>query len=114
VRFPKGDITGFDAPGAGTGAYQGTSASSINAAGAIAAHYVDTSATPHGFVCAANGAITTFDVPGSEGTSASSINAAGIVTGSYIDANDATHGFVRATDGTITAFDAPGAGTSAD
>src|ERR1019366_6375757 len=103
----------FEAPGAGTGAGQGTYASSINRAGAITGDYRDASGTFHGFVRAADGTITDFDVPGSTGTSPSSINAVGVIAGSYGDASNVSHGFVRAADGTITTFDAPGAGTGA-
>ena len=82
--------------------------------------YVDASNVPHGFVRDANGAITTFDVPGA-GTGAfqgtlvfgpsGAISAAGTILGNYIDASYAVHGFVRAPNGAITSFDAPGAGT---
>src|ERR1035438_10508868 len=39
VRAADGVITTFDAPGAGTGTYQGTDAYGINAAGVIAGAY---------------------------------------------------------------------------
>src|SRR5437667_337320 len=54
----------FDAPGAGTGAFQGTFALDINQAGAIAGETTDASNVSHGFVRAPDGAITTFDAPG--------------------------------------------------
>jgi hypothetical protein len=70
----------------------------------------------HGFVRAADGTITTIDIPGAgtggdQGTLVNTINAAGTVAGLYVDPNNVNHGFVRAADGTITTFDAPGAGT---
>src|SRR6267143_580013 len=54
----------FDAPGAGTGAFQGTLAQSVNAAGAIAGYYDDASNAFHGFLRARDGTVTTFDAPG--------------------------------------------------
>ena len=55
-------FTTFDAPGAGTGAYEGTFGGGINTAGAIAGEYLDANNVFHGFVRAANGTITTFNV----------------------------------------------------
>lgn len=65
---------------------------------------------------AANGTITTFDVPGAgtgsgPGTEPYAINPAGEIAGWYTDASNVNHSFVRAAGGTITTFDAPGAGT---
>jgi len=45
-----GSIITFDVPGAGTGFRQGTTATSINAAGLITGYYVDASNFYHGFV----------------------------------------------------------------
>jgi len=111
-------ITPFDAPGAGTGAQQGTIASSINDVGAITGNYADASNVNHGFLRAADGTFTTFDAPGAgtgpvQGTVPFGINLAGTITGEYIDGSAVRHGFLRAPDGTITTFDAPGAGNSA-
>jgi hypothetical protein len=50
VRAPDGTITTFDAPGAGTGAWQGTFPLTINPAGAVTGYYVDASGVAHGFV----------------------------------------------------------------
>jgi hypothetical protein len=50
VRAPDGTITTFDAPGAGTGAGQGTTANSNNPEGAITGYYIDASNVIHGFV----------------------------------------------------------------
>src|SRR6266566_1007138 len=109
-------ITTFDAPGAGTSPGQGTTAFSINPAGASAGRYVDASGAFHGFLRTPDGAITTFDVSGAgtgpgQGTRAANINPSEAIAGRYIDASDVSHGFLRAPDGTITAFDAPNAGT---
>jgi len=72
----------------------------------------------HGFLRAADGKLTTFDVPGGgtgffQGTYPASNNSAGEITGNYTDTNDVNHGFLRAPDGRITTFDVPGAGTGA-
>jgi hypothetical protein len=45
-----GAITSFDAPGAGTGSYEGTVAFAINAAGTITGMYVDANSVMHGFL----------------------------------------------------------------
>jgi hypothetical protein len=50
VRTPDGTITTFDAPGAGTGLFQGTIPSGINPAGAIVGYYLDASYVFHGFL----------------------------------------------------------------
>jgi hypothetical protein len=101
-----GAITTFDAPGAGTGwlvgvggVLAGTAGVGINAAGEVAGAYLDADAVYHGFLRAAGGAITTFDVPGAGagplgGTIAFSINAAGSIAGTFIDENYTGHGFV--------------------
>jgi ribosome-binding factor A len=111
-----GTITPFDAPNAGTGKNQGTFAVSINDGGEITGIYSDSVTAEHGFLRAANGTFTEFDVPGSpvnvthRGTSPTDINASGVITGMMEDINTVRHGFVRAADGTFTSFDAPGAG----
>ena len=119
VRGADGSITEFDVPGAGTVQFdRGTSPTSIDTAGDITGFYkTDTNTVRHGFVRAASGAITTFDVPGAgtafqQGTIPLSINTVGNITGVYVDASGASHGFVRAVNSTITApIDAPGAAT---
>jgi hypothetical protein len=50
MRAATGTITTFKAPGAGTGAAQGTVSLSINTAGDIAGTYLDTRYVYHGFV----------------------------------------------------------------
>jgi hypothetical protein len=120
VRSSKGDFTTFDAPGAGTGAGQGTRAYGINPAGEVTGWYSDSGDRRHGYVRDNKGTITTFDAPGA-GTGAGQgtfpdvgpniINPAGAIVGHTLDANFVAHGFVRDSDGTITTFDAPGAGS---
>jgi hypothetical protein len=113
VRLSAQTITTFDAPGAGTGFFEGTFANSMNPAGVITGFYTDTSSVAHGFLRATDGIITTFDAPGAgtgsfQGTNPNSISWVGAITGYYTDAGFAFHGFVRAKDGTITVFDPPG------
>ena len=112
-------IVTFDAPGAGTGPFQGTfmvDAGPINPTGVIVGSVTDSNNVSHAYVRFADGTFTTFDVPGAgtgqfQGTVAYGINPAGAITGLYTDANNVNHGFVRAANGAITTFDAPGAGT---
>jgi hypothetical protein len=124
VRTAGGTISTIDAPGAGTNPgqakgleFQGTNAISINAGGVITGAWADPNSAVHGFVRAADGTISEFDVSGAGGagtfgTVSGSINTAGVIAGVYQDANGVFHGFQRATDATITSFDAPGAGGS--
>jgi hypothetical protein len=113
VRGPDGKFASFDAPGAGSGRGEGTTAAAINASGTVSEAYVDASGVAHGFVRAADGTITSFDPEGSVFTSADTlgINSAGTIVVPYLDSNFVWHGAVRAADGTITTFDVPGAGT---
>ena len=50
VRARDGTITILDAPGAGTGFFQGTFAFSINPAGQVAGQYIDANNVFHGFL----------------------------------------------------------------
>jgi hypothetical protein len=111
LRTPDGAITTFDAPGAGTGTFQGTYPleKHINPKGEIDGYYVDQNNVGHGFLRTPDGAITTFDPPGSTFTIAGGINHAGAITGYYVDASGAVNGFLRAKDGAFTIFNAPGA-----
>jgi len=115
LRAPDGTFTIIDAPGAGTGAYQGTLApteTALNPAGAVTGPYADASNATHGYLRAQNGTIITFDVPGaSQGTMPWGINAASATTGQYNDANGVSHGFLRSPHGRFTTFDHPKAGT---
>ena len=125
VRAANGTISKFDAPGAGTGSpgadgsakNQGTIPIGINSAGVITGFYVDKNIAYHGFVRAANGTITEFDVAGAIntqypyalGTRPIGINTAGVITGTYLTDNFVWHGFTRAANGTIATFDVSGA-----
>jgi hypothetical protein len=109
LRAPDGAITTFDAPGAGTGANQGTLAYGVSPA--IPGVYYDGNNVLHGFVRSEAGDFTTIDVPGAIGTNVQNINLRGAIDGDYYDTNGASHGFLRGPYGTIVEFDAPGAGT---
>jgi hypothetical protein len=135
VRSANGTITSFDPPNVATtnlsttrsvyNEYVGTLPTSIDTAGDIAGTYTDTNGARHGFVRAASGAITVFDVPGADtspcassgmgvlmcGSGSFTINDAGEIVGAYMDVDNVGHGFLRAANGSITSFDAPGAGT---
>jgi hypothetical protein len=100
LRAPDGRFTTFEAPGAGSGAGQGTWGSSINPAGRITGGYVDGNSVQHAFLRDLDGRFTRLDAPGAgsgagQGTWGNSINPAGAITGYYVDANNVTHGFLR-------------------
>jgi uncharacterized membrane protein len=109
LRSRDGIFTSFDVPPSIiVPAPIRTSATSINAAGAVTGNYAnETDFIRHGFVRAPDATFTTFDVPGAVNTFPNSINPAGTIVGSYDDLNRQDHGFVRFSDGTITKFDGP-------
>jgi hypothetical protein len=100
LRSPDGTFTTFDAPGAGTGAYQGTGCSSDcpvsqNDWGAITGMYFDANYVLHGYVRRPDGRITTIDPSGSLFTWSSGINDEGAITGYFVDQNNVYRGFLR-------------------
>jgi hypothetical protein len=125
-----GSVTGFasprfitfDAPGAGTGAYQGTGCFAytdcsvvLNNFGAMTGYYLDANNVYHGFLRSPEGTFTNFEAPGSDttandfnGTVPNAINDLGAITGAYYDVNSVGHGFLRSPDGTFATFDPPG------
>jgi len=108
--------TSFDAPGAGTGAGQGTEPLAISSTGAISGLYLDSNQVLHGFVRAPSGTFTTVDPTGTIATIAAGINTAGTVAGTWADAGGVAHGFACAAlcqGGNPTSFDVPGAGGAA-
>jgi hypothetical protein len=117
VRSNQGVITVFDAPSAGTGAFQGTFPFSpliMNANGAITGWSTDSAFVSHGFLRDKDGSITEFDVPGATagpGTFPFAIGPNAEITGFYDMGTDGNHGFLRDKRGVITTFDVPGAGT---
>ncbi len=124
VRAANGTFKVIDAPGAGTNPgqvkginFQGTIAISINAGGVVTGTWADPNYANHGFVRAADGTISEFDVPGAGGagtfgTVSGSLNTWGGIAGVYQGVNGVFHGFQRTPDGTITSFDDPSAGTT--
>ena len=109
-------VTTFDAPGAGTGAFQGTYAFNIHPSGAIIGFTRDANNARHGFIRSQQGNFFLFDVPGAgtsagQGTVSYAISPGGWITGYYLDGADVSHGFLRDRNGVITTFDVPGSGT---
>ena len=113
IRFPRGNFTTFEAPGADTtpGSFNGTNPTAINDLGVVAGNYWDTNGVPHGFIRNPDGKFTTFDVPGSSGTSPRAVDLEGSVVGFYTDANFSFHAFLRTRDGKFTTWIGPGACT---
>jgi uncharacterized membrane protein len=100
LRSPDGKFTTFDAPGAGTGNYQGTGCASdcpvsLNDRGAITGIYIDANFVFHGYLRSREGKIVTVDPIGSVYTFPDGINNLGLITGYYVDANSVYHGFLR-------------------
>ena len=110
----------FEAPGAGTGAGQGTFVSGVNAAGTIAGNYIDANNVSHSFLRNRNGVFTTFDPPGTasiyypgfEGSGAIGLNDAGAAGGYFVDATFTVHAYIRTPDGRFITYDWPGACTA--
>jgi hypothetical protein len=120
LRSPGGTFTTFNAPGAGTSSGQGTYTAgtiALNDAFVITGSYLDASNVYHGFVRAADGTITTYNVTGAgtgalQGTGNAGLNDLGVTMGPYTDPSGVNHGYVRAPFGAINTFDVPGAGTA--
>jgi hypothetical protein len=122
IRSRGGKLTTFEAPGAGTGFFQGTGCPGCNLGvnfwGAIAGSYTDTNNVFHGFLRSPHGKFTTFDAAGAgtssfQGTGCFSdcpvgLNDWGVITGSYFDTNNVQHGYLRTPEGTFVTIDPPG------
>ena len=104
----------FDAPGAGTGQYQGTFGVGINSRGEIMGQYYDTRFKDHGFLRSHDGRFTTFNAPGAGdyGTYPWGLNGQGATAGLYFDQRVVEHGFLRRPDGTFATFTDPDACTT--
>jgi hypothetical protein len=128
TKPPYTTFTDINASGAGTGFVanvgflQGTSVdgfSGINQSGVISGSYIDASGDSHGYVRAANGTVTEYNVSTAAtgsglGTFGASINLAGSVAGYYaINSEGAYGGFVRTPNGSISMFSVTGGGTGA-
>src|SRR6266576_2855019 len=99
LRATDGTITSFDAPGAGTGAGQGTLPESNNTPGAITGQFIDGNFVNHAFVRSNQGIFSTFDVPGmgtgaGQGTIPVDNNDPGAIVGEAIDGGTVIHGFL--------------------
>ena len=57
-------VTTFDAPGAGTGAFQGTYPFNVDPSGTIIGRTIDAGNVRHGFIRSRQGSYTIFDAPG--------------------------------------------------
>src|SRR3954471_12613278 len=83
-------ITTFDAPGAGTGPFQGTSAFNISPNGTVVGFLRDPNNARHAFIRSKHGELTVFDAPGAgtgrgQGTRAYSINPGATIAGFFSD-----------------------------
>ena len=118
IRTADGKITTFDAPGADINPADaaGSIINAINAFGAAAGIYLDSSFVSHGFVRSPNGKFTTFDAPGAGYTNPIAINLEGAVVGYYQDSSSSTRAFLRRPDGKFTTWIGPDActGTNAE
>jgi hypothetical protein len=126
VWTQKKQVVAFDAPGAGTGLFQGTYPFIINETFGVAGTVIDANNIAHGFLRNPEGKIKMLDVPGagtsqacsfngstftsfSGGTFVVDMNDTGVVVGAYADASTCIlHAFVRSADGSLTSFDPPG------
>ena len=99
LRSNQGTFISYDAPGAGTGAGQGTLPESNNTLGAITGQYIDGNFVNHGFLRNQQSTFSVFDVPGAgtgagQGTIPLGNNNAGAITGEDIDGSNVIHGFL--------------------
>lgn len=76
--------------------------------GVITGWYENADLTPHDFVRATNGTITTFDPPGSAHTEPAAIDDQGEITGWHEDNSRVLHAFTRQKNGKTTEFQVPG------
>jgi hypothetical protein len=108
IAFGQDPFISFDAPGAGTGAFQGTIPTCINRDGWIAGTIVDSANAYHGFLRSPDGTFTVFDIPGAKWTEVTAINNKGDVVGYTLSANSLrAHGFLRSLDGSYRKIQDP-------
>jgi hypothetical protein len=110
----------IDAPGAGTGAFQGTQVLGINPGGTwLVGDYSDSGNVGHGFIYQmATSTFAVIDEPSAatgayQGTALWSINDGGASVGQYVDGSNVLHGFKRSAGGTFVEYTDPNAGTGA-
>ena len=85
-----------------------TLASAVNDNSVIAGEYLDQSGIGHGFVRAADGKVTKFDIPGVTNpfdVYPASINSSGTIAGWYMASDYTFHGFLRDSAGNVTILD---------
>ena len=92
-----GSFEKIEAPGAGTGLFQGTYAEDINDAGQVVGVRYGTNTVA--FLRSPSGTITEFNAPGAgngkgQGTAALRINSGGMIIGQYTDAHNVSHAFL--------------------
>lgn len=120
IRAPNGNLSTFDAPGAGTNATifpEGTYPLGIGGLWTIAGPYYKANGNSYGFLRTLNGKFTKFDAPGNIAAFAAFsfgqnfyINPVGVIAGTYFQviAGNPFGGnyqvFIRALDGTVTTF----------
>jgi hypothetical protein len=104
IRAADGTFTLFNDPEA----FCCTTATSMNAAGAVIGTFADQNFVTHGFIRTPKGKFTTLDVAGATSTQPITINDNGTIAGAFSDANGVGHGFLRDHNDDITTFDPPG------
>jgi len=113
VASAPDQFTIIDVQGAGTAANQGTAAIFVDSSGRATGYYVDSADNYHSFVRAPDGAITPFDIDGSDSqTIAHWANDKGAVTGDFFDSSVSQYqGFLRKANGKTKTFDGASSGT---
>jgi len=99
----KGVFTHFDPPG--TDPNFGSTASVINASGAIVGAYTGTDGFQHGYLLK-NGRYTTVDYPGAANTFCGGMNDQGDIVGAYWNEDQVVHSYLLS-HGVFTSFDPP-------
>ena len=89
VRTSDGAITTFVGPNGATDAY----AYAINNSGTIAGTFADSSGVGHGYLRAADGTFTSFDIAGAANTEIRAINDKGAIAGVFTDPHGQYFGF---------------------
>lgn len=103
TRDALGNITTFDAPGAGTSANQGTGFIGVSPSGYLCGYYITVDYIEFGFLLLPSGEFFQINVPGSTSTFATSVNDAGQVVGGY-SSSSGSYGFVWTSTGEVVSF----------
>lgn len=102
TRDPLGNVSTFDAPGAGTATNQGTTAVAISNSGFIAGSYVDSGNVSHGFLRGPGGTFMLFDAPGASNTYVTAVNYDATVVGYSFDSTFTRFAYIRDSFGNFT------------